>query len=81
MPIYEPGLAELVARNVNAGRLCFTTAYAEALKDAEFVFIAVGTPSGVDGEADLQYVRMAAEDGRESHGSPADHHQQIDGAG
>ncbi len=61
MPIYEPGLAELVARNVNAGRLCFTTAYAEALKDAEFVFIAVGTPSGVDGEADLQYVRMAAE--------------------
>jgi UDPglucose 6-dehydrogenase len=60
-PIYEPGLGELVARNVNAGRLCFTTSYAEALKDAEFVFIAVGTPSGVDGEADLQYVRMAAE--------------------
>ncbi len=61
MPIYEPGLAELVERNVKAGRLIFTTSYKEALKDAEFVFIAVGTPEGVDGEADLQYVRMAAE--------------------
>jgi UDPglucose 6-dehydrogenase len=61
MPIYEPGLAELVERNVKAGRLLFTTSYNEALKDAEFVFIAVGTPEGVDGEADLQYVRMAAE--------------------
>lgn len=61
MPIYEPRLGELVERNVKAGRLAFTTSYAEALKDAEFVFIAVGTPEGVDGEADLQYVRMAAE--------------------
>jgi UDPglucose 6-dehydrogenase len=61
MPIYEPGLSELVERNVQAGRLLFTTSYAEALQDAEFVFIAVGTPEGVDGEADLQYVRMAAE--------------------
>ncbi|HEX3050596.1 MAG TPA: UDP-glucose/GDP-mannose dehydrogenase family protein [Aggregatilineaceae bacterium] len=61
MPIYEPGLAELVTRNVTAGRLLFTNSYAEALKDAEFIFIAVGTPEGVDGEADLQYVRMAAE--------------------
>jgi len=61
MPIYEPGLEEMVQRNVKAGRLFFTTSYAEGLKDAEFVFIAVGTPSGVDGEADLQYVRMAAE--------------------
>jgi UDPglucose 6-dehydrogenase len=61
MPIYEPGLGELVARNVQAGRLLFTTSYKEALKDAEFVFIAVGTPEGVDGEADLKYVRMAAE--------------------
>ncbi len=60
MPIYEPGLEELVARNVRAGRLSFTTSYAEALEDAEFVFIAVGTPEGVDGEADLRYVRMAA---------------------
>jgi UDPglucose 6-dehydrogenase len=61
LPIYEPGLNEVVERNVKAGRLIFTTSYADALKDAEFVFIAVGTPEGVDGEADLQYVRMAAE--------------------
>jgi UDPglucose 6-dehydrogenase len=61
MPIYEPGLAETVQRNVSAGRLRFTTSYEEGLKDAEFVFICVGTPSGVDGEADLQYIRAAAE--------------------
>ena len=61
MPIYEPGLKEVVDRNVAADRLRFTTSYEEALQDAEFVFIAVGTPSGVDGEADLRYVRMAAE--------------------
>ncbi len=60
LPIYEPGLEEMVKRNVNAGRLKFTTSYAEGLKDADFVFIAVGTPEGVDGEADLQYVRQAA---------------------
>ncbi|MCJ7520393.1 MAG: UDP-glucose/GDP-mannose dehydrogenase family protein [Anaerolineaceae bacterium] len=61
MPIYEPGLEEIVERNVKAGRLFFTIDYTEALKTAEFAFIAVGTPSGVDGEADLQYVRDAAE--------------------
>jgi len=60
MPIYEPGLEELVERNVRAGRLTFTTSYAEGVKDTEFVFIAVGTPSGVDGEADLQYVEASA---------------------
>jgi UDPglucose 6-dehydrogenase len=60
MPIYEPGLEELVRRNVNAGRLSFTTDYAEALEGCEFAFIAVGTPSGVNGEADLQYVAAAA---------------------
>lgn len=60
MPIYEPGLDELVKRNVNAGRLSFTTSYKDALKDCEFAFIAVGTPSGVNGEADLQYVAAAA---------------------
>ena len=60
LPIYEPGLEELVERNTRAGRLSFTTSYAEGLKNAEFAFIAVGTPEGVDGEADLQYVRMAA---------------------
>jgi UDPglucose 6-dehydrogenase len=61
MPIYEPGLEEMVGRNLAAGRLRFTTSYRQALAEAEFVFIAVGTPSGVDGEADLKYVRAAAE--------------------
>lgn len=61
MPIYEPGLEELVARNVAAQRLHFTTRYHDAVPNSDFIFIAVGTPSGVDGEADLKYVRMAAE--------------------
>ncbi len=61
MPIYEPGLEQLVLQNVAANRLHFSTDPADALKDAEFAFIAVGTPSGNDGEADLQYVRTAAE--------------------
>ena len=60
MPIYEPGLEELVERNVKAGRLSFTTSYKEAVAGTEFAFIAVGTPSGVNGEADLQYVAAAA---------------------
>jgi len=60
MPIYEPGLEELVKRNVKAGRLSFTTSYPEALEGTEFAFIAVGTPSAVNGEADLQYVAAAA---------------------
>lgn len=61
MPIYEPGLEQLVSQNVKSGRLTFTTDMAEALDGAEFAFIAVGTPSGDEGEADLQYVRAAAE--------------------
>ena len=61
MPIYEPGLEELVSRNVSAGRLTFTSSYDEAIRDAEFVFISVGTPGGVKGEADMKYVRQAAE--------------------
>jgi UDPglucose 6-dehydrogenase len=61
MPIYEPGLEQLVEQNVRAGRLIFTTDFEEALTDSTMAFIAVGTPSGVDGEADLQYVRAAAE--------------------
>ncbi len=61
MPIYEPGLEQLVLQNVRAGRLTFTTDYDVALKDAEIAFIAVGTPSGEEGEADLQFVRSAAE--------------------
>lgn len=61
MPIYEPGLQEVVQRNYAAGRLEFTTDYAEGLREAAMIFIAVGTPSGVDGEADLDYVQAAAE--------------------
>jgi UDPglucose 6-dehydrogenase len=60
MPIYEPGLEELVKRNTKAGRLSFTNSYPDALKGAEFAFIAVGTPAGVEGNADLQYVDSAA---------------------
>jgi UDPglucose 6-dehydrogenase len=61
MPIYEPGLEQLVKQNVLAERLSFTTDYPTAMKDAEYAFIAVGTPSGNDGEAELKYVRSAAE--------------------
>jgi UDPglucose 6-dehydrogenase len=70
MPIYEPGLEELVERNVKAGRLSFTTSYPEALNGTEFVFIAVGTPSGVDGEADLRYVAQAARSIAENMNAP-----------
>ncbi|HXV42770.1 MAG TPA: UDP-glucose/GDP-mannose dehydrogenase family protein [Anaerolineae bacterium] len=60
VPIFEPGLQEMIQRSVQANRLAFTTNYEEALAEAEFVFIAVGTPEGVDGEADLKYVGQAA---------------------
>lgn len=59
--IYEPGLDDMLARNIRAGRLAFTTALAEAVSTAEAVFIAVGTPSRRgDGHADLTYVFAAA---------------------
>ena len=62
MPIYEPGLDDMVADNVKAGRLFFTTDLKAAVKDADAVFIAVGTPSRRgDGHADLSYVYAAAE--------------------
>jgi UDPglucose 6-dehydrogenase len=61
MPIYEPGLDQLVASNVAAGRLSFTTELKDAVKEADAVFIAVGTPSRRgDGHADLSYVYAAA---------------------
>ena len=62
LPIYEPGLEEIVRRNYEAERLVFTTDYDEGLRDAEFAFLAVGTPSGPDGEADLSYLRSAVVD-------------------
>ncbi|MDI4658722.1 UDP-glucose dehydrogenase family protein [Xanthobacter autotrophicus] len=63
IPIFEPGLDDLVASNVKAERLFFTTSLAEGVADAEAVFIAVGTPSRRgDGHADLSYVHQAARD-------------------
>ncbi|MDR2209983.1 MAG: UDP-glucose/GDP-mannose dehydrogenase family protein [Spirochaetaceae bacterium] len=60
IPIYEPGLEDLVDRNVKAGRLFFTTALDEAVRKSRAVFIAVGTPPQEDGGADLSYVEEAA---------------------
>jgi UDPglucose 6-dehydrogenase len=56
VPIYEPGLEELIKRNVAHGRLNFTTDMAHAVMNADIIFIAVGTPPGEDGSADLKYV-------------------------
>lgn len=61
LPIFEPGLEELVQRNLAAGRLRFTADYADALADADFAFIAVDTPSSLDGGADLNSLRSAAQ--------------------
>lgn len=60
IPIYEPGLSEMVERNYKAGSLNFTTDIEEALETSEIAFIAVGTPMGEDGSADLQYVLSVA---------------------
>lgn len=61
VPIYEPGLSDLVVRNVENGRLRFTTNTAEAVKSAELVYLAVGTPSGPDGAADLSALWAVAD--------------------
>ncbi len=61
LPIYEPGLQELVERNRVDGRLRFTTDYQAACQNTEFVFVAVNTPSGQEGEADMAQVRSAIE--------------------
>jgi UDPglucose 6-dehydrogenase len=72
IPIFEPGLEEVVARNLKAGRLTFTLDYVQGLQKAEFAFVCVGTPSGVEGEADMSQVRSAAQSiGRHT---PANHH-------
>ena len=60
IPIYEPGLQEMVRRNVAAGRLHFTTDVEKAVQHGTIQFIAVGTPPDEDGSADLQYVLAAA---------------------
>lgn len=61
LPIYEPGLDEMVSRNVSANRLHFSTTLAESIKEADVAFIAVGTPPGEDGSADLKYVLAVAQ--------------------
>lgn len=72
MPIYEPGLTELVAGNVRAGRLSFTTDLAEGIKGAQAIFIAVGTPSRRgDGHADLSFVHAVAREVGEHLTTPA----------
>ena len=62
MPIYEPGLEEIVKRNFASGRLQFSTNLGEAIKDSKVAFIAVGTPPGEDGSADLKYVLAVADE-------------------
>jgi len=62
IPIFEPGLEELVKRNAEAGRLFFTVDKKEAYTQADMIFICVGTPSDAEGHADLKYVRAAASD-------------------
>lgn len=62
MPIYEPGLEEIVLRNYKSGRLRFSTNLGEAIQGAEVVFIAVGTPPGEDGSADLKFVLAVADE-------------------
>jgi len=62
VPIYEPGLEEMLLRNVKKGRLEFTTNLEEALEDCKVLFIAVGTPPDEDGSADLKYVLAVAHD-------------------
>ena len=63
IPIYEPGLDDLVRKNVSQGRLVFTSSYEKAIPDSDLIFIAVGTPSRRgDGHADLSYVYQAAKD-------------------
>ena len=62
VPIFEPGLEEMLLRNMKKGRLSFTTNIAAAIKDCEVVFIAVGTPPDEDGSADLKYVLSVARD-------------------
>src|SRR5919106_5116533 len=62
MPIYEPGLEEMVNRNRQEHRLTFTTTLGKAVRDSTIIFIAVGTPQGEDGSADLQHVLSVARD-------------------
>ena len=59
VPIYEPGLEEILKQAIESGNIEFTTDYEYAVKNSDFIFIAVGTPSQLDGSADLSYVKAA----------------------
>lgn len=61
-PIYEPGLEELMVKNIEAGRLTFTSVHKEGFAEADVIYIAVGTPQSEDGKADLRYIEGAARD-------------------
>ncbi len=61
-PIYEPGIEELIKKNIKAGRIKFSTSLSENIDGAEIIFIAVGTPPDEDGRADLKYVTAAADE-------------------
>jgi len=61
-PIYEPGLADLLADNIKGGRLTFTTDLAEAIRHGQVIFLAIGTPPGPDGSADLSGILGAAKE-------------------
>lgn len=73
IPIYEPGLSEMVTRNYDVGSLNFTTDICDALEESQIVFIAVGTPMGEDGSADLQYVLAVAK----NIGANMKHHMYV----
>src|SRR4051794_26047513 len=61
-PIYEPGLDEMMSRNIEAGRLTFTSNHKEGFRLADVIYIAVGTPEKADGSANLAFVEQAARD-------------------
>ncbi len=81
MPIYEPGLEELVRRNRAEGRLTFTTTLPKAVRDSAVIFIAVGTPQGEDGSADLKHVLGVAARDRQGDERLQGHRRQEHGAG
>ncbi|MBU1074828.1 NAD-binding protein, partial [Patescibacteria group bacterium] len=62
IPIYEPGLSELVKKNIEQKRIVFTTSTKTAVENSKIIFIAVGTPSDKDGQADLKYVKQVAQE-------------------
>jgi UDPglucose 6-dehydrogenase len=80
MPIYEPGLEELVRRNRQEGRLSFTTTLTKAVRDSAIVFIAVGTPQDEDGSADVSHVLAVARDVARAMNGYKGHRRQEHGA-